>query len=156
MASSLYPLLESFYERFEPRGVAFVGSSKFGVSFGRSAASVLPSLESAVGFTQIHLEDAWVSITLRISDGEEFWSPSSPFRKTFRLHLVHGWPSFALQLTYRSGSTTRAIQRILLLLVYSCDRRVRVRRTFFAPKHHAKSRDRSRRKPPSNLRLHPT
>jgi hypothetical protein len=62
MASPLFPLLESFYERFEPRGVAFVGSAKFGASFGRSPTSILPRLESAVGFTQLHLEDESVSI----------------------------------------------------------------------------------------------
>lgn len=62
MASPLISLLESFYERFEPRGVAFVGSAKFGVSLGRSPMSVLPRLESAVGFTQLHLETECVSI----------------------------------------------------------------------------------------------
>ena len=62
MASPIHSLLESFYARFEPRGIALVGSSGFGASFGRPAASVLPWIERAEGFTQIHFEVEWLSI----------------------------------------------------------------------------------------------
>jgi hypothetical protein len=96
MASPLSPLLESFYERFEPRGVAFVGSAKFGVSFGRPATPILPSLESAVGFTQLHLEHSWVSIyasyfgwgrvlVAQFGFQEDFPPPSRPWLAFVRL-----------------------------------------------------------------------
>lgn len=60
--SSLFQLLESFYAREQARGVAFVGSGKQDVSFGSPVTSVLPLLSSNYGFTQLHLEDQWLSV----------------------------------------------------------------------------------------------
>ena len=57
--SPLSYLLESFYLRLEPQGLAFVGSAKFGVSFGRP----VPSLHGLTdGFTQNHSEISGVSV----------------------------------------------------------------------------------------------
>lgn len=58
----LVPLLESFYARETPLGVAFVGSARFGASLGRPADSVLPFLSSTSGFTQLHLENQGLSV----------------------------------------------------------------------------------------------
>lgn len=57
--SPLSHLLESFYTRLEPQGVAFVGSAKLGVSFGRPVTS---RLESSEGFTQHHSENEGLSV----------------------------------------------------------------------------------------------
>ena len=92
----LVPLLESFYVRETPRGVAFVGSNRFDVSFGRPVDSVLASLSSAYGFTQLHLEDQWLSVyasyfgrgTLLVAQfgfQEEYPPPSRPWLAFVRL-----------------------------------------------------------------------
>jgi hypothetical protein len=57
--SPLLPLLESFYFRHEPRGVAFVGSAKYGVTIGRSPRSGISTVE---GFTQTHSGDTNTSV----------------------------------------------------------------------------------------------
>jgi hypothetical protein len=59
MASPILPLLEWFYDRQEPRGVAFVGSAKFGVTLGRDPTPLVPHLESQDGSTQLHFESHW-------------------------------------------------------------------------------------------------
>ncbi len=55
--SPLLPLLESFYFRHEPRGVAFVGSAKYGVTIGRSLRS-----GTFEGFSQTHSGDTNTSV----------------------------------------------------------------------------------------------
>ncbi len=57
--SPLLPLLETFYFRHEPRGVAFVGSAKYGVTVGHSPRSGGSSIE---GFKQSHSGDTHTSI----------------------------------------------------------------------------------------------
>ncbi len=58
----LVSILESFYDREEPRGVAFVGANFADVTFGRSPAPHLSSLQSVDGFVQLHFEHSWVSV----------------------------------------------------------------------------------------------
>lgn len=57
--SALRPLLAAFYERYQPLGVAFVGSAKYGVKFGS-----LPYDAQGLcgGFTQLHDADHSVSV----------------------------------------------------------------------------------------------
>jgi hypothetical protein len=62
MASPILPLLESFYRRLEPRGVAFVGSAKLGVTLGRDPTPLIPHLESQDGSTQLHFEGQCLSV----------------------------------------------------------------------------------------------
>lgn len=54
-------ILESFYMREQPRGVAFVGATFADVTFGQSPAPHLSSLQSIDGFVQLHLEHFCVS-----------------------------------------------------------------------------------------------
>jgi hypothetical protein len=54
IVSPLLQLLESFYLRHRPKGVAFVGSAKYCVSVGRSPRSGSATIE---GFTQSHSGD---------------------------------------------------------------------------------------------------
>jgi hypothetical protein len=58
----LVSILESFYEREEPRGVAFVGAAFRDITFGRSPEAHLDSLQSIDGFVQLHFEHFWVSV----------------------------------------------------------------------------------------------
>jgi hypothetical protein len=56
--TALLQLLELFYFRHQPRGVAFVGSAKYGVTVGRSPRSRFSTIE---GFTQSHSGDTHTS-----------------------------------------------------------------------------------------------
>jgi hypothetical protein len=56
----LFHFLEAFYIREQARGVALLSPAS-DISFGRSAASYLPMIESTDGFVQLHFEDSWVS-----------------------------------------------------------------------------------------------
>src|SRR5205809_4785554 len=89
-------LIESFYAREEPRGVAFVGSGRFDMSFGRPASSVLPMLSSTNGFTQLHFEDQWLSVyasyfgwdrllVAQFGFHEQFPPPARPWNAFVRL-----------------------------------------------------------------------
>ena len=107
MASPLIPLLESFYERFEPRGVAFVGAAAFDASFGRSPTSFTLALGVGKGFTQLHLEDEWVSVyssyfgwgkvlVAQFGFQDDFPPPSRPWLAFVRLAVhvqlyLDGW-----------------------------------------------------------------
>ena len=52
----LVSILESFYDREEPRGVAFVGATFADVTFGRSPEAHRYSLQSIDGSVQLHFE----------------------------------------------------------------------------------------------------
>ena len=54
---SLHRLLEDFYFRSKPLGIAFVTSASTGLSFGRPCNFVLPMLGSTEGLTEFHLEN---------------------------------------------------------------------------------------------------
>ena len=58
----LVSILESFYEREEPRGVAFVGATFTDITFGRSSADHPDRLQSIDGFAQRHSLGLWVSL----------------------------------------------------------------------------------------------
>ena len=52
--SPLTPLLEVFYFRHAPRGVAFIGSAKYGVTVGQPPRQPFSNVE---GFAQSHFGD---------------------------------------------------------------------------------------------------
>jgi hypothetical protein len=57
----LLHILETFHIREEPLGVAFVGPTFADLSFGWPSASILSSMQSVDGFTQLHLESRGIS-----------------------------------------------------------------------------------------------
>jgi hypothetical protein len=96
MTSPLIPLLESFYERLEPRGVGFVGSATFGASFGRSPTSFTLALGVDKGFMQLHLEDEGLSVYSSNFGSGRVLVAQFGFQEDFPPPRVRGLPLFGL------------------------------------------------------------
>ena len=54
--------LEVFFDQLQPLGVAFVGSARLAITFGRPPERVAWTWENREGFIQHHSEEAYVSV----------------------------------------------------------------------------------------------
>ena len=76
---SIAQLLEAFYFRAKPLGVAFVSYGSADVSFGRPCSFVLPNLGSTDGFSEFHLENWGASFFVSSFGKERFLVAQFPF-----------------------------------------------------------------------------
>lgn len=79
--SPLSYLLGSFYERQEARGVAFIGSARLAVTLGRPVTSFVSLLGD--GFTQLHLEQDWLSVYASYFGGGKFLVAQFDFQEEY-------------------------------------------------------------------------
>ncbi len=81
--NSLRHLLETFCERFAPRGVAFVGSSRFAMSLGRPPAACGFICDATAGFSQYHVEDSDMSVYVSSFGWGKFLIAQFPFQEEY-------------------------------------------------------------------------
>jgi len=76
---SIAQLLEAFYLRANPLGVAFVTYGSADVSFGRPCSFILLNLGSIDGFSEFHLENWGASVFVSSFGKERFLVAQFPF-----------------------------------------------------------------------------
>jgi hypothetical protein len=89
----LYDELEFFFERVRPMGVAFVGSARLAISFGRSPDRISGIWEGQDGFVQYHLEERDASIYVSSFGRGRYLVAQFPFEEDCRLRW-HPWLAF--------------------------------------------------------------